>query len=412
MKPALHPIELLLRLPRESEPVLLLSGEGIPDLSRWSWCFAGPYRHTTELTEALRWARANDENPRAVGLIRYEQGVRWVAPDIRARPDPFGQPPSIYRVYDGGYRYDHVTGDGSVFGTAPELQAALALSETPSLSGGLEADLRPRWSKAHYERRLSGLLALIRDGEIYQGNLSFPLQGRYAGDPRAAFARLAPRAPSFAAYVGSRTGPSIVSASPECLVRFAGPTRHATSYPIKGTRPRSAVEAEDRVLREALATSEKDGAEHVMIVDLVRNDLGRVAEASTVRVDPFRSIESYPGVHHMVSAVHGTIRSEVQPEALLRSLFPGGSITGAPKRRAVEILDDVEGDARGMYTGSILLLWGDGSMSASIAIRTAEIMEDELRFGVGGGIVLDSDADDEWAETQAKARALSEALRA
>jgi para-aminobenzoate synthetase component 1 len=387
--------------------VVLLSGTGDPKLTRRSYFFAGPHRRTTRLPEAIAWSAASGSDPSCVGILRYEQGVRWVG--RTPRPDPFDQPPATFRHYPGGYVQDQRTGEGRVFGSAPEVERLLGAASRRPPAGGLAGPLSPRWSKDHYDRRISALLALIRDGEVYQANLTFPLVGRYRGDPRAAIARLARHAPPFAAYIGSNDGPCVVSASPECLLWTDG--RVASTYPIKGTRPRRSDPEHDADQRRQLLSSTKDRAEHLMIVDLLRNDLGRVSELGSVRVDPLTYLESFRGVHHLTSAVHGTVRPGCDLQDILHALFPGGSITGAPKRRAMEIIDDLEGEARGLYTGSIVLM-GAGSAVASIAIRTAEIRDGQLRFGVGGGIVLDSDASDEWAETQTKAQALTEALSA
>ena len=396
-------IDMLARADPDSRPFALLSGSGAEELSRWSWFFCGDRRVVHSLEEAACAARSGDPWPRAVGWINYDQGLQWVDPPMKLRRHPFDEPPLEFHVFEGGYGYDHRSERLFSFGVPPRVP-----ERAPPPRGRLTEPLRPRWSWDHYARRFSALLAMIRDGEVYQANLTYPLLGRFEGDARAAFLRLAASAPPFAAYLQRGSGRAVVSASPECLLRYDAQSRWAATFPIKGARPRGADPAEDARNREELSASEKDRAEHMMIVDLLRNDLGRTAEYGSVHVDPLAYVESFSRVHHITSAVRG--RSAQPGHEVLRALFPGGSITGAPKLRAMELIDDLEGEARGLYTGSIALLHGDGSVTASITIRTAEIASSELRMGVGGGIVIDSEAEDEWAETQVKARALSEAL--
>lgn len=399
--------ELLCRADPASCPVALLSGRGDPELSRHSYFFCDPVARTRSWQEAASLAAGEDGTPRAVGLINYEHGWNFVDPARVPRPHPFDEAPAEFLIFDGCYVKDEQTGSTRVSGRASTVRRLLEQTGASKLEGRLQDELKPRWSKAHYVRRVSALLALIRDGEVYQANLTYPLRGRFLGDPRAAFMRLADFAPPFAAYVGRGQERAVVSASPECLLRFEAERGLASSFPIKGTRRRDPDSQRDRELAQALAASEKDRAEHLMIVDLVRNDLGRVAEVGSVHVDPLAYVETFSTVHHVTSAVRARVPDGGRA---FEALFPGGSITGAPKLRAMEVIDDLEGEARGLYTGSIVALHGDGSVTASIAIRTAEIARGEVRFGVGGGIVIDSFPEDEWEETKVKARALSEAL--
>ncbi|NJK88835.1 MAG: hypothetical protein HC923_05145 [Myxococcales bacterium] len=185
--------------------------------------------------------------------------------------------------------------------------------------------------------------------------------------------------------------------------------RLASTYPIKGTRARRRDVVQDELQKRELLASEKDRAEHLMIVDLLRNDLGRDALPGGVSVPSLAYLESFPTIHHLTSQVMAEFRAGTTTTQIFEALFPGGSITGAPKLRAMEIIDDLECDARGVYTGSILALSPLGAV-ANIAIRTAEIVRGEVRFGVGGGIVSDSDPDTEWHETEVKAVALTNAL--
>jgi para-aminobenzoate synthetase component 1 len=245
----------------------------------------------------------------------------------------------------------------------------------------------------------------IRSGDVYQVNLSRRLEFAPASPAlaRRLYADLATRAPApFAAYLegGDHV---VVSNSPERFLRTVG--ARVETCPIKGTRPRGRHPEEDRWLAKELLASAKDRAEHVMIVDLERNDLGRVCEIGSVRVDRLAALRTYPTVHHLVSSVQGCLRDPGDLTGLLRATFPGGSITGAPKIRAMEIIDSLESGARGVYTGAIGMIDAAGDIDLSIAIRTAVVARGRLSLHVGGGIVADSDADEELQETRDKASA-------
>jgi anthranilate synthase component 1 len=203
---------------------------------------------------------------------------------------------------------------------------------------------------------------------------------------------------------------SLLSSSPERLVRVAG--RHIDTRPIAGTRPRSRRPGGDAVEIPALAAHPKERAEHVMLIDLERNDLGRVCEPGTVRVDELMIIESYSHVHHIVSNVTGTLRSDVSPIGAVRAVFPGGTITGCPKFRCMQIIAELEGEGRGAYTGSLGYLTRDGRLDLNILIRTMTLAGGDLGFRAGAGIVADSDPERELEETRAKARGLLRALGA
>jgi len=207
----------------------------------------------------------------------------------------------------------------------------------------------------------------------------------------------------FAAYFNTG-GTQILSSSPERFVKLTGDAVEAR--PIKGTRPRGATPAEDAALAENLMTSEKDRAENVMIVDLLRNDISKVCRDHSVAVPELCSLESYARVHHLVSAVTGTLRSGLGAVDLLRACFPGGSITGAPKVRAMEIIAEQEPTRRGPYCGALGFIGYDGAMDSNIAIRTLALKDGAAVFQAGGGIVADSDPAGEYEETLAKAEAL------
>ena len=202
----------------------------------------------------------------------------------------------------------------------------------------------------------------------------------------------------------------IASASPERFVTVRG--REVSTRPIKGTRPRGATPEEDRARANELLTSAKDRAENVMIVDLLRNDLGRVCSYGSVKVESVCRLESHPTVHHLVSEVVGTLRPDRGPIDLLRAAFPGGSVTGAPKVRAMEVIAELEPTARGPYCGSLGYIGFDGGMDTSILIRTFTLGKGWMQFPVGGGIVADSRPEAEYDETLHKAAGLLRALAA
>ena len=266
--------------------------------------------------------------------------------------------------------------------------------------------LRLGQSPQGYGRAFSQVRDYILAGDVYQVNLTFASRFAFAGDPLALYARLRPCAQGgHGAYVhdGER---SILSLSPELF--FAVADGVLTARPMKGTAPRGRDGAEDARLFAQLKTSEKDRAENLMIVDLIRNDVGRVAETGTVAAEDLFAVETYPTVHQMVSTVRGRLRAGTSPGDLVRALFPCGSVTGAPKLRAIEIIRELEQEPRGVYCGAIGSFAPDGSAEFNVAIRTLTIEGREGRLAIGGGIVADSKADAEYEECRVKARFFEE----
>lgn len=265
--------------------------------------------------------------------------------------------------------------------------------------------LDPQISPAAYKEAFDALQAGIAAGDIYQANLTFPLAGGFTGDPLALYAALRPAARAGYGGVVFDGDRWLLSLSPELFVSLMG--REAKVKPMKGTRPRALDDTEDRVLREELAGSEKDRAENLMIVDLLRNDLSRVAEPGSVRVEDAFAVETYPTVHQMVTTVRATLAEAAGPMELLTALFPCGSITGVPKIRAMELIAQVERDARGPYCGAIGRIDANGDAAFNVAIRTLRLTEIEnargkAELGVGGAIVADSRAAVEWREALTK----------
>ena len=266
-----------------------------------------------------------------------------------------------------------------------------------------------------YLARVRRAKEYVRAGDIYQANLARPWDvkirpGVGVSAAAALYARLRAANPAPFAALAQWQGVAIVSSSPERLVRVDG--RRIDTRPIAGTHPRSRRPGDDLREMSELAAHPKERAEHIMLIDLERNDLGRVCEAGTVRVDELMTIESYTHVHHIVSNVSGILRPEVTPIGALRAVFPGGTITGVPKFRCMQIIAELEGAGRGAYTGSLGYLTVDGRLDMNILIRTMTLDADTVRFHAGAGIVADSDPQRELEETRAKARGLLAALGA
>ena len=262
-----------------------------------------------------------------------------------------------------------------------------------------------------FEHNVRRALDYIRDGDIFQANLSRAWRGRFARPvpPATLYRRLRRANPGPFNGLATWEGRAVVSSSPERLVEVRG--REIATRPIAGTRPRGADAGSDRGLSRELLAHPKERAEHIMLIDLERNDLGRVCEYGSVRADELMVLESYAHVHHIVSSVRGRLREGVTPGQVIRALFPGGTITGCPKVRCMEIIAELEGEARGAYTGSMGYLNHDGSMDLNILIRTVELREDgRFEFRAGAGIVADSDPGRELEETRAKARGMLAAL--
>jgi para-aminobenzoate synthetase component 1 len=279
----------------------------------------------------------------------------------------------------------------------------------PSDAAG-DIGLRSTFTHRGYLDAVAKVREYIVAGDIFQANLSQRFQAPLREPPFALYRRLRRRNPApFAAYLALEDV-TVLSASPERFLRL-DPDGQVETRPIKGTRPRGLGPMHDAALGRALAESVKDRAENVMIVDLLRNDLSRVCRPGTVRVPELFALEQHPTVHHLVSTVLGELEPGADAVDLVRSAFPGGSITGAPKVRAMEIIAELEPTRRGVYCGSIGYLSATGAMDTSIVIRTFALRDGELYFQAGGGIVADSDPELEYRETLDKAAGLIDTLR-
>jgi para-aminobenzoate synthetase component 1 len=283
-----------------------------------------------------------------------------------------------------------------------------ALGEPEPVPGPAAADVRDDLSRDEYLRRVRRVLDYIRAGDIFQANLAHRFTGRSLVPPREIHRRLRAESPAPRGCFLDLGGPVVLSISPETFLTRRG--ERVTTRPIKGTRPRGADPAADAARRAALESSEKDRAELAMIVDLLRNDLGRVARTGTVKVEAAREIRAHPTLFHADALVSASLDPSIHAADLLRATMPGGSVTGAPKIRAMEILEELEDVRRGPYCGAAGWIGYDGDLDLNILIRTVVVREGALSFHVGGGIVADSVPEEEHEETLVKARAILRAL--
>ena len=291
---------------------------------------------------------------------------------------------------------------------AADVDAATALAPLPAWQAPVAlAEDAP----ARFTGSVERVLDYLRAGDVFQANISRAWEARFAAPqaPAALFERLRRANPAPFAGLFAAAGRAVVSSSPERLVCVHG--ERVETRPIAGTRPRFAGDDDAARIRE-LVGHPKERAEHVMLIDLERNDLGRICRAGTVEVDELMSVESYAHVHHIVSNVRGLLRADTTPGEVIAAVFPGGTITGCPKVRCMQIIAELEAEARGAYTGAFGWLGSDGDMDLNILIRTAEVDGERVRFRTGAGIVVDSDPLRELDETRAKARGLLRALEA
>jgi para-aminobenzoate synthetase component 1 len=275
------------------------------------------------------------------------------------------------------------------------------------------SQIQSNLSEAQYQQAFIQVKNYIAAGDCYQVNLAQRFAAKVQGDSWQAYKKLREISPApFMAYMNLPLSTSenfqILSNSPERFLQTDG--QHVETRPIKGTRPRSADAAQDLAYSSELLTSLKDRAENVMIVDLLRNDISKNCVLGSVKANQLFQLQSFANVHHLVSIVTGKLKKTASAVDLLKGCFPGGSITGAPKLRAMQIIEELEPHRRGLYCGAIGYIGFDGSMDTNIAIRSAIVVENELSFYAGGGIVADSVGDNEYKETLDKASNLKAML--
>ena len=331
-----------------------------------------------------------------------------------------GAPRLAAAIYDAVVAYDHRRRryvaaswhlDAAALARyAEEVMDAAAGAETDDTSTPApgDAEIASNLDRDAYTARVERVRAYIGAGDLYQANLSMRLETALPTSPLALYGRLRATQPvPFGAYLDLGDA-RVLSNSPELFLRRRG--ERVTTCPVKGTRRRGRDAAEDTHLADELQRDAKERAEHVMIVDLERSDLGRVCRTGSVCVERFAELASFRTLHHLVSTVRGTLPREVGVAELLRATFPGGSITGAPKIRAMEIIDELERGPRGFYTGALGWIDASGDLDLNVAIRTAVASGDRLAYSVGSGIVADSDPEREYAECGLKADAFLRAL--
>lgn len=349
----------------------------------------------------------------AIGYFAYDLGRRIERLPATAT-DFLTLPEMAVAIYDWALVVDHagercrlVGREGGSTRVRALLEAAArARAERPGRCFVVQGTLASNMDAEGYAERFRRVQEYIRNGDCYQINLARRFSVSATGDPWVAYRALRTRAPApFSAYL-STPAVRILSSSPERFLRVTGSV--VETSPIKGTRRRGSTAKEDRRLREELVASPKDRAENLMILDLLRNDLGRTCRVGSIQVPRLFALESYANVHHLVSTVTGHLAEGEDALSLLRGCFPGGSITGAPKIRAMEIIEELEGERRSVYCGSIAHLGFDGDFDSNIAIRTMIHVDGQLQFWAGGGIVADSSCSDEAMEIAVKALAMRE----
>lgn len=355
----------------------------------------------------------------AVGYFAYDLARRLERlPNLAA--DAEGLPEMCIGIYDWAVVIDHaerrswLAGQGHDPRTAQRWQVLQALfgdarPEAAAARFRVTSPVRSNMDAAGYAEAFQRVLDYITAGDCYQVNLAQRFEAGAHGDAWTAYRQLRRLSPApFSAYLNTPQG-QILSASPERFLQVrAG---RVETKPIKGTRPRSPDPLQDAANAQELRASLKDRAENLMIVDLLRNDIGKNCAVGSVKADRLFELESFANVHHLVSTVSGRLAPGHDALELLRGCFPGGSITGAPKLRAMEIIEELEPHRRGVYCGAIGYIGFDGSMDTNIAIRTAVYSDDRIRFWAGGGIVADSQVDKEYRETLDKARDMLALMR-
>ncbi len=358
-----------------------------------------------------------------LGYFSYDLGsevesLPFHAPDLVTVPDAY------FVFYDNAVVIDHHMNTVSITGLGILRDAETSVNylkerivsepQTKQIVSQASEYKQPKFvspfTAASYQDAVEAMRQFIREGHIYIANMTHTFSSDFYNDPMSTYERLRTVNPApFSAYM-PLDGFSILSSSPERFVEIRD--QKIQTRPIKGTRPRGKTEEEDLRNKVALMTSEKDKSELLMIVDLERNDLSKVCVPGSVKVTELFEIEAYATVFHLVSTITGELSSGKTSVDCIKAMFPGGSITGAPKYRAMEIIDTLEKNKRNIYTGSIGYLGFDGGADFNIIIRTILLKDQKAHFGVGGGITWESDSMEEYIETLDKARALLKSMDA
>jgi para-aminobenzoate synthetase component 1 len=438
-------IDKLLAL-SENQPICLLDSCGVSHLdSHLLICGVNPLE-TFEISnenpeETLKFLDEKLENPETFTFftISYDFGLKLEKINPQPKQFSHSEPAVFLAVFDCLIIHDYNTQKTSLVGienkfskTEKLLNSAKTSRSFADLPNSVNSIVNSNFTKTEYLEKIEEIKEFIRHGDTYQTNLTqqFTACLPESLTPQQIFRNLRKNHPApFAAFI-QRKDSTVISASPERFLRVErqNPTdsRLISTSPIKGTRPRGRTLEEDEALKTELLNSEKDRAENVMIVDLLRNDLGRICEFGSVRVEKLCDLEQHSTLFHLVSTVSGNLRPNTKFSETLRAVFPCGSITGAPKIRTMQLIERLETATRGLSMGAIGFSSGNrnaesgklknstpdsqlstlNSLDLSVAIRTMTIKDGKATFNVGGGIVIDSNAEDEYDETLTKAKAL------
>lgn len=402
--PGIDALDMLMRLNDQEKNVFLthsVTNDGWGTVFAWNPNETLVGEHSQEELEAFT-KRQQALGRLTAGYLSYDFGARQHGVKLKATNDVTSPP-----LYCAGFgNYLEFTHDKVIINSNDDTFVAkvkeIISRQLPRGADELYSQIpKPVQARDSYKNSFARVQKHILEGDVYQINLTHRLEGNSEVSGREIFCSLARGANvDFQSYI-EVDGFEIISLSPERFIKIAH--GHIETMPIKGTRPRARDKATDRRLAGELRDSQKDQAELNMITDLLRNDLGKICQPGTVKVTELRKITAYPTVWHAHSKIEGELMPEISPIAGLVSVSPGGSITGCPKKRAVEIIDEIEPYRRGIYTGSIFRLTPDGALDSSIAIRTMVKHGTNVYLSVGGGIVYDSIEPDEFQESLDKA---------
>lgn len=351
----------------------------------------------------------------AIGFLDYDSAARQIL-SPSTPPLTLGKNVAACGIYDWCLIRDRVDDSVTLY-CSPQMPdddkqaiaAQISIIPPATLAYTLGSAFQHHTPREHYMADIGTIQRYIEAGDCYQVNYAQRFSAPFIGEPYAAYEALRDIAPGdFSAFLALRQNQAVLSLSPE---RFLSVTNgYVVTQPIKGTRPRHTDPVMDKAVAAELCESKKDRAENVMITDLLRNDLGRLCTPGSVCTTELCQLYSYENVHHLVSKVEGQLQSGVSAGRLLIGCSPGGSITGAPKRRAIEIINELEPYARGVYCGSVFAMDGSGWLESSIAIRTLEVVDGQISCWGGGGITFDSNAESEYQETLDKVGTFLETL--
>lgn len=391
--------DLLLRLGKDAKNVCLMTGgeEGWTHRMAWNPCGTYAIAANKGIEDSLFKFINKHQSERhlIVGFVKYDLGysLHRLKP---TREDTFGLPNVVLFAYDN---YLEKSGDETFanYGNPGfHDHVSLALERTPDVKRIAAPMFTLKQDREDYHKAFEKIRSYIYEGVIYQINLTQRLTAEYPGDPRVLFADLGARNSGRMIAYMEAGGFELLSLSPERFIRTKG--RIIETAPIKGTRYRGKTSAEEKYNEKELLASAKEEAELNMITDLLRNDLGKVCSPGTVKIEKHREIDKLVSVMHTYSQISGRLAENVSPVVALLSMFPGGSVTGCPKRKAMELIDGLEESTRGAYCGSMFVIDGSGNLDSNILIRTVVKKDSTLELSGGGGIVYDSVEEEEYQE--------------